>query len=89
VFSSLLPGNYSFVAILCSGNMISDPLLSNGRLFRLHHSGFHPACHIILLFRIFTVLTVAAHKPKYIRSACVYINIDYREKENADKIWRL
>jgi hypothetical protein len=85
VFSSLLPDNYSFVGILCSGNMISDPLLSNGRLLRLHRSGFHPACHIIVLFRIFTVLTMAARKPKHFRSVCVSINIDYREKEKLTK----
>jgi hypothetical protein len=32
VFSNLLPGSDSFVAIRCSGNVISGPLLSNGRL---------------------------------------------------------
>jgi hypothetical protein len=45
VFSNLLPGNDSFTAIRCSGNVISEPLLSNGRLLRLHHSGFQPSCH--------------------------------------------
>jgi hypothetical protein len=34
VFSNLLPGNDSFLAIRCSGNVISDPLLSNERLLR-------------------------------------------------------
>jgi hypothetical protein len=40
VFSSLLPGNDSFAAILCNGNVISESLLRNGcvslaRPFRL------------------------------------------------------
>jgi hypothetical protein len=32
VFSSLLPGNDSFAAIRCNENLISESLLSNGRL---------------------------------------------------------
>jgi hypothetical protein len=32
VFSNLLPGNDSFTAIRCNGNVISGPLLNNGRL---------------------------------------------------------
>jgi hypothetical protein len=32
VFSNLLPGNDSFAAIRCNGNVISGLLLSNGRL---------------------------------------------------------
>jgi hypothetical protein len=47
VFNSLLPGNDSFIVIRCSGNLISESLLSNGRLLRLRHSGFQPSCHII------------------------------------------
>jgi hypothetical protein len=35
VFSNLLIGNDSFVGIRCNGNVISDPLLSNGHLLRL------------------------------------------------------
>jgi hypothetical protein len=49
---SLLPGNGLFVAIRCSGNVISEPLLSNGRLLRLHHSGFQPSCHNIFECRM-------------------------------------
>jgi hypothetical protein len=45
VFSNFLPSNDSFVAIRCSGNVISQPLISNGRLLRLYHSGFQPSCH--------------------------------------------
>jgi hypothetical protein len=41
------PGDDSFVAIRCSGNVISEPLLSNRRLIRLHHLGFQPSCHNI------------------------------------------
>jgi hypothetical protein len=48
VFSNLLPGNDSFVAIRCNGNVISDPLLSNGRLLLLHHSDSQPYCHNIV-----------------------------------------
>jgi hypothetical protein len=44
---NLLLGNYSFVAIRCRGNVISEPLLSNVLLLRLHHSGFQPSCHNI------------------------------------------
>jgi hypothetical protein len=40
VFSDLLPGSYSFAVICCNWNVISDLLLSNGRLLWLHHSGF-------------------------------------------------
>jgi hypothetical protein len=32
VFSNLLPGSDSFVATGCSGNVISETLLNNGRL---------------------------------------------------------
>jgi hypothetical protein len=45
VFSNLLPGSDSFVVIRRKGNVISDPLLSSGCLFRLHHSGFQSSCH--------------------------------------------
>jgi hypothetical protein len=44
LFSDLLPINDSFVAICCSGNVITEPLLSNGRP-ELHYSGFQPSCH--------------------------------------------
>jgi hypothetical protein len=44
---NLLPGNDSFIAIRCSGDVISNPLLSNGRLLQLHNSGFEPSCHNI------------------------------------------
>jgi hypothetical protein len=40
VFSDLLPRNNSFVAIPCSGNVITESLLSNGRPLGLHYSGF-------------------------------------------------
>jgi hypothetical protein len=44
----------SFVAIRCSGNVITEPLLSNGRPLWLHYSGFQAVlteplpsnCHI-------------------------------------------
>jgi hypothetical protein len=49
LFSNLLPGNDSFTVISsCNGNVISNPLLTNGRLLRLHHSGFQPSCHNIV-----------------------------------------
>jgi hypothetical protein len=32
MFSNLLPGNDSFAAVHCNGNVISGPLLNNGRL---------------------------------------------------------
>jgi hypothetical protein len=47
-----LPGNDSFVAIQYRENVISEPFLSNGRLLRLHHSGFQPSCQNILLSQI-------------------------------------
>jgi hypothetical protein len=31
---------YSFVVIRCSGNVITEPLLSNGSQIWLHYSGF-------------------------------------------------
>jgi hypothetical protein len=39
VYSNLLPGNDSFAVICCNGNMISEPLLSDGRvaLVSSHH----------------------------------------------------
>jgi hypothetical protein len=40
VFSYLLPSNDSFVAIHCSGNVITEPLLSNERPLWLHYSIF-------------------------------------------------
>jgi hypothetical protein len=40
VFRGLLPSNYSFVAIRYRGNVITDPLLSNGRPLWLHYFGF-------------------------------------------------
>jgi hypothetical protein len=50
VFRNMLPGNDSFVAIRYSGNVISEPLPSNGRLLRLHHFGFQPSCHNIIYY---------------------------------------
>jgi hypothetical protein len=47
--SNLLPGSDSFTVIRCNGNVFSDPLLSNGRLLRLNHSGLQPSCHIIFV----------------------------------------
>jgi hypothetical protein len=32
VFNNLLPGNDSFAVIRCNGNVITEPLLRNGRL---------------------------------------------------------
>jgi hypothetical protein len=54
VFSGLLPSNDSFVAIRCSGNVITEPLLTKGRPLLLHYSGFQAVftegfsnnCHI-------------------------------------------
>jgi hypothetical protein len=43
----LLPSNDSFVAIRCSGKVITEPLLSNGRPVRLHYFGFQPSCRSI------------------------------------------
>jgi hypothetical protein len=40
LFGDLLPGNDSFVAIRCSGNVIAEPLVSNGRPLWLHFYGF-------------------------------------------------
>jgi hypothetical protein len=48
LFSCLLPSNDSFFAILCSGNVITEPLLSNGRPFRFHYFGFQPSYHNII-----------------------------------------
>jgi hypothetical protein len=39
---------YSFVAIRCSGNVITEPSLSNRRLLWLHYSCFQALCHSIL-----------------------------------------
>jgi hypothetical protein len=47
LFSDLLPGNDSFAAIRCNGNMITEPLYSIGRLVRLQHSGLQLSCHNI------------------------------------------
>jgi hypothetical protein len=49
VFSNLLPGNDTFVAIRCSENVISEPLLSNGRPLWLHYSGFYAVFTELLL----------------------------------------
>jgi hypothetical protein len=40
VFSDLLPNNDSFVAIRYTWNVITEPLLSNGRPLRLQYSSF-------------------------------------------------
>jgi hypothetical protein len=40
VFSDWLLSNDSFVAIRCSGNVIPEPLLSNGLPLWLHYFGF-------------------------------------------------
>jgi hypothetical protein len=44
VYSCYL-GNDVFIAICCNGNIITEPLSSNKRLFRLHYSGFQASCH--------------------------------------------
>jgi hypothetical protein len=59
VFSNLLPGNDSFVVIRCNGNVISDPLLSIGRLLRLHHSGFQSSCHNVEIRYYFTDVNIS------------------------------
>jgi hypothetical protein len=38
-------GKDVFTAIYCNGNMITEPSSSNGRLFRLHYTGFQQLCH--------------------------------------------
>jgi hypothetical protein len=40
VFSNLLPGKDSMIAICCSRNVISEPLLSNGRPLWIPYSSF-------------------------------------------------
>jgi hypothetical protein len=48
VFSNLLPGNDSFAAVRCNGNVFSEPLLSNGHLALAPYSGFQPSRHSAL-----------------------------------------
>jgi hypothetical protein len=43
----MLSGNNFFVATHWSRNVISEPLLSNGRLLRLHHSSLQLSCRNI------------------------------------------
>jgi hypothetical protein len=40
VFRDFVPSNESFIAIRCSWNAITEPLLSNGRPLWLHYPGF-------------------------------------------------
>jgi hypothetical protein len=40
------PHNLVFLYICCRGNLITEPLPSNGHLFWLHYSEFQPSCHI-------------------------------------------
>lgn len=47
MFSNLLLGNCSFTVMCCNKNEISDLLLSNGLLLRLHHSDFQLSFHNI------------------------------------------
>jgi hypothetical protein len=47
VSSNLLPGNDSFVAIRSNGNVISGPLLNNGRPLWFHYSGFQSSLYNI------------------------------------------
>jgi hypothetical protein len=51
VFSNLLPRNDSFAVIRFNGNVLSDPLLSNGCLLRLHHSRYQPSRHSTISLR--------------------------------------
>jgi hypothetical protein len=51
VFSNLLPGNDSFVAIRRSGNVVTEPLLGNGRPLPLDCSGFQQSCHNMYSYR--------------------------------------
>jgi hypothetical protein len=56
LFIGLLPSNDLFIAIGCSGNVVTEPLLSNGRTLRLHYSGFQPSCHNMQPFRLLAKL---------------------------------
>jgi hypothetical protein len=92
VFSNLLPGNDSFVAIPCIGNVISEPLLSNVRLSRLHHSGLQPSCHSVLTKYIFMYIRiykvwyylekVTSSVFKLVREATVLWNIQVLSKRD-------
>jgi hypothetical protein len=59
VLSNLLPYNDSFATITSSGNMISGPLFSNGRLLRLHYSDFQPSRHNLIYIRVIHLLNIA------------------------------
>jgi hypothetical protein len=77
VFSNLLPGNDSFAAIPCNGNVISEPLLSNGRLalaplFRL--SAVTPQC---VKGRKATLVIVYQNKNRYPRRQLIVISSLY------------
>jgi hypothetical protein len=51
MFSNLLPANDSFIAICCSGNVISEPLLSNRCLLQLQHFSSHVTMYWITVLR--------------------------------------
>jgi hypothetical protein len=49
LFNGLLSSNNSFIVICCSGKVVTEPLLGNGRLLRFYHSGFQLSCHSIIV----------------------------------------
>jgi hypothetical protein len=86
LFSGLLPSNNSFAPIRCSGNVITEPLLSNGRSLRLHYSGFQPSCHNIfnciclsIFIGIANVLKLDIYSASAMTILSYYGNIDIQK----------
>jgi hypothetical protein len=67
VFSNLLPGKDSVVAICCSGNVVTEPLLGNGRPLRLHYFGLQPSCENIVA-HLLRARTVEPQKQPLLRN---------------------
>jgi hypothetical protein len=74
VFSKLLPGNDSFAAVHCNGNMIYESFLSNGRL------ALAPLCRLsavtsqyfLYMKIVFLVVLLTAHRGLLSKNPCTH-----------------
>jgi hypothetical protein len=64
---------HCFLRILCRGNVFTESLPRNERLFRLRYSGFQASCHVI-----YEMLSYCLRMVKYSTACCklyMYIGI--------------
>jgi hypothetical protein len=75
--------------VRCRGNLFTEPLPSDGRLFWLNNSGLHPLCHNIILPPTSFVFLVASFLLAFPPKPCMqspYIHIFQKENETEEDL---